>query len=482
MTLAQSQEQLEEQLRRRNNVLGALLRMAIIAMAWLVIAVPKEPSWVVSESYLTHLVFGVTMLIAAGALLNFYFDWLVSTTSYLTTLGTDMLGICALVYVTGGVKSPFLLLFLVAILGVFFLGNFKQGVIAAAAGFGYAVILVVLLVTGVLPSFEPFSQELNGSETAVLQGLSLTLLGLFVLFAVVLHALTNRRLARLEERLREKEADVRQAGRELLAGFHDMESLADRNREQQAQTEQARSLLIRAERMASIGQLSLGYLHQLNGPLTAILTDVEMLSLGRDEKPPEPVLATYERLDENANRMRSLVTALAQSAGAGTRNLFESVDLNRLVRRVLKLVGAEISKRSIHLITELDQNLPRVMAVRIHIEQVILNLLSNALTATSTGRGRLIVSTYVEDGRVLISIGDNGPGIPPDRTQKVFEPFFSTWPVGGGLGLGLFVVKEIAENHGGEVQVSSAPGSGTTFTVFLPIPGDKKGSDSLAIS
>jgi signal transduction histidine kinase len=102
------------------------------------------------------------------------------------------------------------------------------------------------------------------------------------------------------------------------------------------------------------------------------------------------------------------------------------------------------------------------------LQQVVLNLLTNAIDASPPG-GAIAVTTRQEDGEIEVAIRDGGPGIPPDHLKRIFEPFFSTKPPGKGTGLGLFIATQIVRDHRGRLEVDSAPGAGTTFRLVLPV-------------
>jgi signal transduction histidine kinase len=148
----------------------------------------------------------------------------------------------------------------------------------------------------------------------------------------------------------------------------------------------------------------------------------------------------------------------------------QEVDLHQGLENTLTILHHRL-KGGIKVVREYDENLPRICAYGGELNQIWTNLISNAIEAMQ-GKGELRVRTTRELDRVLVEIGDNGPGIPPDVLPHIFEPFFTTKGVGEGTGLGLDTVCRIVRNHHGEIRVSSQPGD-TRFQVYLPITQPK---------
>jgi two-component system NtrC family sensor kinase len=139
--------------------------------------------------------------------------------------------------------------------------------------------------------------------------------------------------------------------------------------------------------------------------------------------------------------------------------------------RILPLLNHPARRHGVAIVTSIPGDLPAVLADPGQLQQVVINLVVNGLDATSAGGQITIGARPVVDGArsgVEIAVSDTGPGIPPELRAKVFEPFFTTKPAGQGTGLGLAICRDIIKAHGGEIKVDSAPGSGTTFTVWIP--------------
>jgi signal transduction histidine kinase len=172
-------------------------------------------------------------------------------------------------------------------------------------------------------------------------------------------------------------------------------------------------------------------------------------------------------VQRGAARTKSIVQALHGYA-RGDESVEREVFLARSVEDTLGLLQHRL--RHVQIIKEVDPDV-RVRGFPGQIDQVLMNLLTNAAQAMGDRGGTIRVSTQSRDGRVLLIVSDDGPGIPADVLPRIFDPFFTTKDVGEGSGLGLSIVHGIVERHGGQIDVDSKPGQGTTFTVSFPRPG-----------
>jgi len=244
-------------------------------------------------------------------------------------------------------------------------------------------------------------------------------------------------------------------------------------REAAAEKARLREQLRRADRLATLGQLSAGVAHELNEPLGAILGFAQ-LALDAPEL-ADQVRQDLDRIVTAALHARETVRKMmvfAHQAPPKKKN----VDLNALVTEGLDLLVARCQRLGVELVTELDEDLPRLEADPGQLYQVIVNLAVNAVQAMPRG-GRLAVSTRRARAGVALVVEDQGVGIPADRLEKVFDPFFTTKDVGEGTGLGLAVVQGIVTSHGGTIEVTSEDGRGARFTVQLPASGDPDRAD-----
>lgn len=226
--------------------------------------------------------------------------------------------------------------------------------------------------------------------------------------------------------------------------------------------------LASSERLAELGRISAGIVHELNTPLSVIASAAQLI-LREDELSPF-TREMVERIGEEAHRLSSLVRGVLTFVRRDERPAGDC-DPNQVVREVMALLHYEARKRSVTVVEELEFSLSSVAAESNALKQILINLIMNALQAMSDG-GTLHLKTFAgPDGRPTFSVADTGCGIPAERLPLIFEPFYTTKSVGEGTGLGLFITGRLLEALGGEISVSSIAGEGTTFTVVLP-PAD----------
>jgi signal transduction histidine kinase len=237
-----------------------------------------------------------------------------------------------------------------------------------------------------------------------------------------------------------------------------------------AQLEEAQRQIIQTEKLSSLGTLVAGIAHEINNPIAIIANRVEVLRLEHDERGLDDTLRDdLEVIHRHANRVgeitRALLTYARQSSHEGA-----PLDLNAVVRSALLLWQPQVGRR-VRLHTELQPGLSPIMGNFTQLQQVVINLLSNALDAISDG-GTISIRTgsaHSPVPAVVLEVSDTGVGIPAAHLSKVFDPFFTTKPPGKGTGLGLSVCLGIVQDHQGTIAVRSEPGRGSTFTVTLPI-------------
>jgi two-component system NtrC family sensor kinase len=230
-------------------------------------------------------------------------------------------------------------------------------------------------------------------------------------------------------------------------------------------------MLIQSEKQASLGKLAAGVAHEINNPLTGVLTYTHMLLRRKDLT--EEVRSDLETIAQATERVRKIVKGLLDFSRQ-TRLDREPTDVNRLVRSTVSLLENQALIKGVDLIFEPGEGLPMVTLDRSQLQSVLLNIVVNAFDATKPG-DRITVTTGVavstdrdDQKGVEISVADTGCGIPPENLDKLFDPFFTTKEVGQGTGLGLAVSYGIVERHGGMIRVQSKVGQGSTFTIRLP--------------
>jgi signal transduction histidine kinase len=337
------------------------------------------------------------------------------------------------------------------------------------------------------------------SEARVLLNVyTLMMLLILVYFGVRLqlnHRVLNRSHSLLEERVKERTQELETAYQNL--------------KESQVQ-------LIQAEKMSSLGQLVAGVVHEINTPLLYVMNNTEMTHetiteverdlepirelvrcLKQPELPREQVRALLddlrssldvEALDESLNEVTSLtadskegledIDALVKSLKDFSRldrATFDRFDVREGLEKTL-LITKNLLKYGIEVERDF-QEVPEILCAPSRVNQVFINLITNAAQAME-GEGSLTISTRADgDGWVHVAVGDSGCGIPRENLDKVLDPFFTTKPVGQGTGLGLSIVRQIMDEHHGKLSIDSTEGVGTTITLSFPVDGAGAGAE-----
>lgn len=256
--------------------------------------------------------------------------------------------------------------------------------------------------------------------------------------------------------LRQMKGDLEEWGRTL--------ELKVKQRTEQLVAMQAR--VAQSERLASLGMLAAGVAHEVNNPLGGILalSALTLENMDKDHPDRENLEEVIRQTDRCRDIVRRLLEFSRQSKGHMAR-----LDLNRILNETLSLMTRQAQFFNIQVVTELDPDLPAVMADRSQFQQVFMNILLNAAHAMNE-RGVITICTRVvpSEGVVEAAISDTGCGIPPDQVDRIFDPFFTTKASGQGTGLGLSIAYGIITTHGGTIAVESRPGAGSTFRIRMP--------------
>ena len=427
-----------------------------------------------------------------GAVLNGFNHWCVRRgllVGWVTALAIpgDILLITYVTVHTGGVQSPFLMMYVVQVVTTAMLVDLVVASFAAVASVACFVVAVALFPAA---AAVPFSATAPSSAHPMVWAL-------FLFYCLALLAYVG---GYISEQLRGSERDLAERNRDLEAT---LASLHRAHSELAGTLEQLRSAefqLVQSEKLRALGQFVAGIAHELNNPIAFVAGNVEHLR--RIATSMTGLLAAYERApieecqrrelgeqrrlmrmdelledlpsvlddcEEGARRAKEIVTALGAFARHDRELRWERADLHEGIDRTLSLLrhrlGAEVT-------VERDYGeLPPVECLRGQLDQVFLNLLANAVDAVC-GRGKIRIRTALEPGTpplAVVSVADDGSGIPEELRSRIFDPFFTTKEPGKGTGLGLSVSYDIVDRHGGTLGVDSAPGGGTVFTVRVPL-------------
>ncbi len=258
------------------------------------------------------------------------------------------------------------------------------------------------------------------------------------------------------------------------------------------QLEDAQAQLLQSEKMSAIGQLAAGVAHELNNPLGGILGyaqfTLEKLNKNVPEKTSAKEIQSYVRyltdIEIQSRRCKTIVQNLLRFSRSSRTVDFEDVEINKVIEETVSFVEHQLHLNQIELEVVLASNLPVIQGNAGQLQQVFTNLIINAMHASQPNSVIRIVTKSSPalgefGGAVELMFVDHGSGIREENLKKIFEPFFTTKEIGKGTGLGLSVSYGIVKDHGGEINVSSTVGSGTTFTIVLPIQKREPQTDTI---
>lgn len=225
-----------------------------------------------------------------------------------------------------------------------------------------------------------------------------------------------------------------------------------------------------SERLAFVGELSAGIAHELNEPLGRILGFAQLIK--KNGSLTEQQSDDIDRIVKASLYTREIIKKLMLFSRQMPRQI-NLVDLNVLVTNILYFIDIRFQSRGIKMVERLDPRLPIIEADSVQISQVLVNLITNAIHAMPKG-GKITIATKRKKDQVCLMVSDTGSGMTSEVKRKMFEPFYTTKPVGQGTGLGLAVVQGIVTDHKGRIQVSTVLGKGSTFEIVLPMRQTKK--------
>jgi two-component system NtrC family sensor kinase len=230
--------------------------------------------------------------------------------------------------------------------------------------------------------------------------------------------------------------------------------------------EHRHAAMVQSQKLRAVGRLTAGVAHELNNPINNIMLTAAALQEDFSTLSEAERLELVNDLIEQADRSRRIVRNLLDFAREGEMRL-EPVDLAEIVRGAVALVGNQLKLSGVKVVWDLPADLPFVSGDRQHLSQVFVNLVLNAVDAMPEG-GNLTIAGESDGFFVVVSVRDRGTGIPAQLLPLIFDPFFTSKPMGQGTGLGLSVSLGIARQHGGDIRVHSREGEGATFSVILP--------------
>ena len=239
--------------------------------------------------------------------------------------------------------------------------------------------------------------------------------------------------------------------------------------EERERLRQVQADLAHLSRVTTMGELTASLAHEIRQPISAAVTNAKtcLRWLNRDQPDVAEACEAASRMVKDVTRAADIISRISSlfKKGALQREL---VDVNELIREMIVLLRSEASRYSISIRTELAEGLPKVMADRVQLQQVFMNLMLNGIDAMkeSSGGSKLAIKSKTDDGQLLISVSDTGVGLPPEQGDQIFKAFFTTKD--NGTGMGLPISRSIIESHGGRLWAASASGRGATFQFTLP--------------
>jgi signal transduction histidine kinase len=231
--------------------------------------------------------------------------------------------------------------------------------------------------------------------------------------------------------------------------------------------------LAQKERLASLGQASAEFVHDLGNPLTIVWGYVQLLAkkLERSEEGGAEKAASIKELniiEQNVRLCRELLT-MWQSYGSVEASPHKPISVSTILREVIKGVSAVAAQNGLELQANVCEDECLLMGDSVQINRAIQNVIVNAIQASIDKKGPVLVDCTHKDFYVDIRVEDSGSGIEPSQMNKIFDPYFTTKQGKSGTGLGLYITKKVVEEHNGSIKVDSTPGVGTTFTIRLPL-------------
>jgi two-component system, NtrC family, C4-dicarboxylate transport sensor histidine kinase DctB len=303
-------------------------------------------------------------------------------------------------------------------------------------------------------TFAPVRERVNAV-------LALEIMGFAILLALTFFLMSRRAQSRSIVFQRES-AELRALNARLQREIAEREKM-------QASLAVAEQTLAQSSKLAALGEMSAAVSHELNQPLAAMKTYLAGAKLLLQRKRPDEALSSFQRIDDLIERMGAITRQLKSYARKGGE-AFEALDMRTSVSSALSMMEPQLKRRKIDIVRVVPRGPVRVMADRVRLEQVIINLLRNALDATKDVPAPRIDLILAAGETATLTVRDNGSGI--SDLERLFEPFYTTKAAGDGVGLGLAISSGIVKDFGGRLTARSGEGGGAVFEVQLPILGE----------
>ncbi len=250
-------------------------------------------------------------------------------------------------------------------------------------------------------------------------------------------------------------------------------ALADKEKEKMNEQ------MFQTGKLASVGELAAGIAHEINNPIAIMVEEAGWI----DDLLEEEEFREGKNLNEFRRALKQIrtqgkrckeITHKLLSFARKTDSRVQEVQLNELIEDIIDISTKSAKYGGVAINTNIQKDLPAIEASQTELQQVLLNLINNALDAMEKKGGTMSISAQLEEDNIVIEVSDNGPGIPKDNLARIFDPFFTTKPVGKGTGLGLSICYGIIKKLGGEISVRSVIDIGTTFRVIIPLSKDRE--------
>ncbi len=240
--------------------------------------------------------------------------------------------------------------------------------------------------------------------------------------------------------------------------------------------------VVEAGKLASLGELAAGIAHEINNPVAVMVEEAGWMhdlmdDLGAEDFPNKGEFQrSLNQIRSMGSRCKQITHKLLRFARR-TDPTPRTVQMNQVVKDSNALCQQRSASGAVKITAELSDDLPTIRIAPTEAQQILVNLLNNAIDAVEPQGGLVKVTTRSDEDHVIVDVADEGPGIPSHVLPRSFDPFFTTQPVGKGTGLGLSICYGIVRKHGGNITVNTSEGIGTTFHVKFPVPGDEKGAE-----